>query len=196
MILKLRGYVMAFFGLFKKKEEKPIEEVLDVPPLPPMGAEFEKELPSIEEELPGPPTLGEIELGKTEPLPLPPEEAMEGELPELPKLETYEAEFKPEEPIPYTKPGLEEFEEKATQEETRKLKTIPEAPVFVRVDLFKDVLVDFAHCKSLLKTVEDSWQEIEDIGLSQERSYADWQHALGDMQRKLLFIDRTLFKTR
>ncbi|MBW2971427.1 hypothetical protein KY359_00175 [Candidatus Woesearchaeota archaeon] len=69
-------------------------------------------------------------------------------------------------------------------------------PLFIRTDRFKAILDDIEQIKSTFKTEDDTFFRITDVKNSQDQKYEDFRQSLEDIQRKLLFIDRSLFEAR
>lgn len=179
---------MAFFGIFRKKAKQ--EEELDVPPLPPpigFKAGEMPELPSLEEELPMPPSLEEVEA-----------EAKKDEFPELPEEMPRETEEMPmlEEPkieaYQEPKPAQIEMPRALPKREIREGKR----PFFARMESFRNALESINDSKAALKHLEESAKGLGELDLSVERGYERWQSMLNDANRKLMFVEKNLFKGR
>jgi len=200
-------------GLFfkKKKEEKEAKE--ELPPLPPLKPEK-----GVKPGLAPSPLKSEIEhIKPMETIPKPPEapkakeaikplpafpETKEIKPPRLPELEMEEGPKKlPEFPeIKELPPEERLFEEESIYEvgrEVEELKVhVPLEPVFVEVEHFKDVLDDLNSARISLKEGVDIMNKIEEIRLEKDKKFEEWKSQLEDMQRKLIFIDRTLFEIK
>ncbi|MDP7263184.1 MAG: hypothetical protein QGI38_01515 [Candidatus Woesearchaeota archaeon] len=211
---------MRYLGFLKflkrdKKDKLSSEfENLDMPPAPPdMGDDFGKlpELPELPE-LDGPPDV----LAKPEDVPekMPmEEEKMPAEMPNLPELPKMSDDIeapkptsseqmpKPEVKVPEIlkmKPEITPYErlEKAAVREEREVLTHKEAkgPVFIRVERFRNVLNGISTIKSNLKAADRSLLNLNEIDESREKEFEKWKNAIADMQKKFIFIDKTLFK--
>ncbi|MEM3127158.1 MAG: hypothetical protein QW331_03775 [Candidatus Woesearchaeota archaeon] len=185
---------MALFGLFKKKKE----ETLEIPPPPPIG-----ELPSIEEleEFEKPievkasekkPKNVEVSLIKEE-LPEIPELP---ELPELPETEELELEV-PEFPQESREKEVETYEERTYEIEKRKLHRVDVSkPLYIGVMDYKAIVDDLAQIRVSLKEADDVLFRLEEFKEEEEKEYKRWQSSLIDIQRKLIYADKSLFAKR
>ena len=185
---------------FKKKEDVKKEEKL--PELPSLKPE-----PNSKAGLTPSPLKSEVEhIRPIERLNIPKFE--ERPLPQFPKMvqeePTYEAEKTkklPEFPDVKNIPAEEKFfEEESVYEvgqEVEELKErAPVRPVFVEVERFKDVLDDLNSAKILLKDGAEIMSKLEEIRLEKDKNFDKWKTQLEDIQRKLIFIDRTLFEIK
>lgn len=183
------------------------EELGPLPELPPLTEEPSKE---FEEwlELPPPPQFGkkkkgffsflkpkkkveELELPKLEEtLEMPPLPSVEEEFPEIPPLLEEEKISLPEEkPIiapteplkPVTKEGIKEVEK-------------PVKKKFITIDDFRQIQADISNAKSILKDVGDLFDRLEEVKSSGDKEYFGLYHNLKDIQAKIMFVDRVLFK--
>jgi len=183
---KIKG--KGLFGMFKKKkvEEEmpplPHEEMPELPPLPDVHGE---PLPKEAEELPELPPL--------------PEEKEE-ELPELPELPEIEEAPKVERklPIPPTiGPFKAEPEEKHEVVEPVK-EVVKETPVvkrkFVTIDEFRNVQSNINDARGVLKGIDAFLSEISEDKSAIDREFSEWNNCLKDIQKKILFVDKTLFE--
>lgn len=66
--------------------------------------------------------------------------------------------------------------------------------VYVRVDDFKVALGGINILRNDLKKSEEALTKLENIKNSKDRSFDRMKSSLGDLQHKLIFIDKTLFK--
>ncbi len=188
-----------FFRKPKKVAEKlplpSIEE--ELPPLPPLPEE-EKELPplpEIEEEIPPMP-------------PLPKEE----EFPEIPPVPETEEEIPAMPPLPEKVPTLPELEreihftplkptpppERPVREPLRPKEPLPEEGIsirkkFITIDDFKQIQNNITNTKSTLKDIHFYLSELEEHK-KMDRKYLELNNSLQDIQKKLVFVDKTLFK--
>jgi len=67
-------------------------------------------------------------------------------------------------------------------------------PIFVRVERFKGIIGSTSLIKNSLKTAEQTSAKLAEIDESRERAFEKWQGIMLDLQKKFLFIDKTLFK--
>lgn len=166
---------MGFLRFLKKEKPKLIEGELDVPPVPPSVEKGEDlGLTSIGEEIPPPPLLEEEKLP---PFPSPVEEERE--------------EAKPiEELIPKEVPVAEEEIRPPEKEEV--IEEIK--PIFVRAEKFKDILKEISNIKADLKKSENVIVSIDDLKDNKEGEFVKWHNTLDDIEKKLMLVDKILFK--
>jgi hypothetical protein len=69
-------------------------------------------------------------------------------------------------------------------------------PLFVRSDGFKAIADDIEQIRAKFKEEDDIFFRVTEVKNAQDQKYEAFRLALEDMQRKLLFIDRTLFENR
>ena len=72
--------------------------------------------------------------------------------------------------------------------------TISDAPVYLKINAFKEVLAQLQQIRSSLDESESKVVKLEENDKSQEREYRDWHDAAKNMHEKFMFIDETLFK--
>jgi len=185
-------------------EPKPpaVPETPEKPELPAMPAAPVEDKPPIPEapkpEFPPMPAApGELVPDKIPPL--------EG-LPEAPAFEPEE--FKPaplvEEPVlpeqpmyePADMPKAADFSpaEFVPAEKHEPVRRDIRGPMFIRTDRFKAIIEDIEHVKSRFTDEDDIFSRIGDVKSSQDKIYENYRQTLEDIQRKLLFIDRSLFE--
>jgi hypothetical protein len=215
-VKKKRGF---FFRKPKKAVEIPSieEELPPLPPLPkgeeeippmPSSPREEKKLPPLpEKEIPPMPSLPEIE----EELPaIPPLPKEEKEFPEIPPIPETKEKVPELPPLPEKVPTLPELErgihftppkppppERPVQEPLK-----PEEPLheevkprkrFIVLDDFKQIQSNITNTKSTLKDIYSYLSELEEVkGI--DKKYSELNNNLQDIQKKLVFVDKTLFK--
>lgn len=115
------------------------------------------------------------------------------ELPELPS-DLSEQELPP---IKRHIPEVESYENKAIREEEREVheREHPELqkPLFVDMDLFKAMMDEIVMGRKQLKEMDDSLTRMEDFRMDKDKEFDGWRKAIEDVQRKLIYADRTLF---
>jgi hypothetical protein len=129
--------------------------------------------------------------------------------PELPEMSEYNAEYNtedapkklPEFPDIKSVPAEERLFEEESEYEVRKevegLKGhVSVKPVFVEVERFKDMLDDLNQTKISLKEAVDIMAKLDEIRLDKDKLFEEWKSQLEDIQRKLIFVDRTLFEIK
>jgi hypothetical protein len=193
-----------------KPEEKELEAPkIEMPELPETeepkkieAAEMEpeptekKEAEETEVAKPEFPTTPQLPSEEVVPEKVPP---LEG-LPEAPVFKaekTKEVLEEPEEIVEAPEP-IEEEELPATYvapEEPAPRKVL-RGPLFIRADKLRAVLDDIGQIKSKFKAEDDIFFRITDVKNAQDQKFEDFRQSLEDVQRKLLFVDRSLFEKR
>lgn len=203
---------MGFFDKLKKKEEVPSPPSIKPTKLP----ESPDELPSFkgepEFEIPRPPSKPEEKPAmplpemKEESIPFPKEKPSPMETPQpetQPEIPKPIPEVKPEAPPkPDIKPSFsdaltakyfaqqkEEIEEAKEHEEVDVAK-----PIFVQVSQYKELLAEITESVNALKNSEDILQKLNELKTNGDKQLEKWRLSFEDIQRKLIFIDKTLFE--
>jgi len=206
---------VGFLKFLKKKEkEVSLDESLDIPPPPPaikptlpkVGMEedkLSKDLPSFE--------FKEENLTTESKLPeLPKEEMHDLDIPSLPSLEEGH-EFTPKPPMKehvadFPLPEKEPMEHEAMPEEEpeheytesvaerRSLGRIPKGPHHIRLDKFKETLKNINKIRSDLKKSDDILRNLIKSTGEEGSGFEKWKNSMGDIQKKLIFVDKKLFK--
>ena len=171
---------MGFLRFLKKEKPRLTGSELDVPPIPPPTEEGEDlGLTSIGEDIPPPP----LDEDMLPPFPGPVEEERKPFEDFIPKEEsvlvTEEAPITGE----AVKPPVVFSDEK-----------IVIKPIFVRAEKFKGVLGEIGGIKTDLKKSENAVASINSLEGSKEKELVKWQNVLNDVEKKLMLIDKTLFK--
>ncbi|MAE43084.1 hypothetical protein CMO93_04885 [Candidatus Woesearchaeota archaeon] len=212
---------MGFLKFLKrdKKQESNLDlDKLDVPPSPPnvKGKEFTElpELPELDEPLSRPtkkpvsefdaPTIPLLEPQK--PIKEPSQTQIPKPLFGAPKLEPQMSPI--ERGIPKPSPKLEiepeirphrkyeeRFERAAVKEEKEVLmhKEV-KGPIYIRVDRFRQILAGISTIKGDLKKGDSALLTINEIDVNSDKEFEKWKNVMADMQKKLIFIDKSLFK--
>jgi len=180
-------------------------DILDKPKIPPQMQQPDEplELPPLEE----PPTeepekpISEFKLPQLEPLePQEPLELKEA-MPNKPLFGTKK--FEPEIPKPVPDIDIEparkhyqKIEKAAIREEKDVLahKTEIKGPIYVKVDRFRKILTGISVTKSDLKMIDESVVKLNKVDEERDKEFEKWKSAMQDMQKKFIFIDKTIFK--
>ncbi|MCH8956504.1 hypothetical protein IIA28_14475, partial [candidate division KSB1 bacterium] len=100
--------------------------------------------------------------------------------------------------IPKQKPEMrpyERLERTAIRDERVVLKHKKvEETIYLRVDRFRDILTSTNTIKSNLKIASDSIVKLNEIDVNRDKVFEKWRNVLVDLQKKLIFVDKTLFK--
>ncbi|MBI2541987.1 hypothetical protein HYV80_04725 [Candidatus Woesearchaeota archaeon] len=210
------------FLKFLKREKKADLDELDLPPAPPSlgNAEGSMDLPEFpefpEEKISAPKDMPNFDMNE-EPLP----EIPELENPDIRAVEAPAAATVQDisatmtspnipEPMAVAEPEEENIaapeEPKFTQMGRSKMgrrlfsheKPLRERPtgktIYVKVDKFKATLGSINVVRSDLKKTEEALAKLESIKNSKDRAFDRVKSSLDDLQKKLIFIDKTLFE--
>lgn len=211
---------MALLSLFKRRKElkpAPAQQIsLPPPPLPRHIDDLTVPAPSIADEK-QPEKMQET----AQPMLLFPEMPKEEEKKEVlisPTTETIgavqnvakeesakQAETKPEiEEIPETLPDIEEVPSMKPEFELPEMPEIqitqrPETikttrPVFVNVEDYKVMLEELSSAKAKLVEFVNAPARLTEIKTLKDNSYERWRNLLEDVERKLLYLDKTIFE--
>lgn len=215
---------MGFLKFLKREKRKDELEEFDLPPAPPPLEGFDEDMPelpsfpdfgeeriSVPEELPRFELPEEAkELGEEEPLPeflaFPEERPM----PPAPKVSA-----PPEipEPVTQAQPMLvpeegvaqeaklaaqdlyPKIERRLFTQEKRILRERPSGKaIYIRVDRFKATLGSINMVRSDLRKSEEALTRLENIKNAKDKSFDKIKYSLDDLQKKLIFVDKTLFR--
>lgn len=189
---------------FEGKDLGKVEEFPELPELPelPENKDItsemeEKPFPDLEPlpEEPSPVKVPSVEIPTPQPVrplfPRKPEPLFGKEKFEEEKPSTEVELTKPESKItPY-----ERFERSAVREERDVLEhKQAEGPVYIRVDKFKNILAGIRTIRNNLKIANQSIGKLNGIDANSEKVFEKWRNAMMDLQKKLIFIDKMLFK--
>ncbi|MFP4424204.1 MAG: hypothetical protein ACLFP2_03140 [Candidatus Woesearchaeota archaeon] len=72
--------------------------------------------------------------------------------------------------------------------------TQKDAPVFVRIDEYKDVLDVIELVKTKIKESKTTLARINELKNTEDAEIETWTNELDEVERKIEFIDRTLFE--
>ncbi len=158
---------MGLLGIFSKKKQPSST----VPPLPDIGEDL-PELPPIEDtELP--PLEEEPE---EMPVPEPPRKAMPGY---------------PMKEMQIPKPAMEK-EEPHPAEMTHHF--TQGGSIFLNVDDYKHIMDSAEGVKAKISDAEDILRKLHQLKEQKNEELRKWQMTVADMQRKLAYVDKTLFE--
>ena len=106
---------------------------------------------------------------------------------------------KSEEPMPSPSyPGMTPYQrlENAAVREERNILRHKEAkaPVFIRVERFRNVLNSSKDIRNDLKISDQSIARLMEIDSNKDRVFERWHNTMTDLQKKIIFIDKALFK--
>lgn len=212
---------MGFLKFLKREKKSDLDE-LDLPPAPPSLEGFEEnemqDFPEFPEEKISAPKEQKFGFGREE---MPLENEML-EMPELPEMEERPVAMQPKAPVPSMPPisapahqAPQPAKEEIVPEEPRftplgaypkmerrlfsqEKKILRERPsgktIYVKVEKFKAALGSISLVRSDLRKSEDALGKLESIKSSKDKSFDKVMASLDDLQKKLIFIDKTLFK--
>lgn len=191
---------------------------LDIP-MPPKNSELEE---NIEEFQPSPRDIQdnfskEVDLPEIPSMPGPiaqsenvPEQIIR-DIPEIPPIEQEAEDIMPppppegkeahanvEMPLPPNKMDAKKVEEIFSDDSS---KEFPEKPkremggsIFVNVDEYKEILNGTSNIMNNLKEAEEVVSRLNELKLEKDKEFEKWRGKLEDVERKLIFIDKTIFE--
>ena len=214
---------MSFLKFLKREKKESLDE-LDLPPAPPPlgGAEpgfdasdFEErlpEFPEFDEKISAQQEMQEFEFPE-EKMNMPGKEAMPGlDFPEMEETEEYAPPVRA--PSNQLAPSIPRMQEpQVSEEETRQSSYYPKMSgrlfaherrilrqrpnvktIYIRIDNFKATLGSINIVRSDLRKSEEALNKLETIKGAKDRSFDKVKTSIDDLQKKLIFIDKTLFK--
>ncbi|MCK4670383.1 MAG: hypothetical protein KAT43_04200 [Nanoarchaeota archaeon] len=209
--MKKGGELVAFLKFLEKDKKKKKEELAppSLPQLPPLKEEervlhMKKPLPplppfeakaGLPEKVEKP--LFEISSPKGAP-PAPPagplfpeiKEEAPADLPAFPKIGKKKI-------IPLK--VIEEVEEeefRAEKKELHELKKRLPKPTFIEINDFKEVLEFIGQIRNELKDGDAVLFKLNEIKNMQDKKYESWKSVMRDLQRKFIYVEKTLFETK
>jgi hypothetical protein len=67
-------------------------------------------------------------------------------------------------------------------------------PIFIRVERFRNIISNHSSIKNGIKQSEESVTRLNQIDENRDKVFAKWQGIMTDLQKKFIFIDKTIFK--
>ena len=64
----------------------------------------------------------------------------------------------------------------------------------MRVDKFRNVLRNISEIRGSLKVSNEVLSKLNEIDANAEKDFEKWKNVMTDLQKKLVFVDKTLFK--
>ena len=202
---------MGFLKFLKKgKKEKMLDESLDIPPPPPSIKESlpesgfeerllkEKEFPPFEFKEGKPMPVGEEKLQEwpkekehvLEVPGFPPLEEKPRFVPKPPMKEPTEIHLPKKELIPKEEAVGEKIEAVVREER----KPLSKGPIYIRLDKFKETLKSVNIIRGDLKKSDEVLHNLIKSKEEKDRDFEKWHNIMDDIQKKLIFIEKTLFK--
>ena len=161
------------------EEELPSEDFPEEKPFPNLKIPREEEFPKVGMPKPSftPRPLFPAR-GRLFPRPIEPIET--GIVPK-PKIEA---------PSPY-----QNIEKEASREEMGLLKhKKAKGPIYVRIERFRNILANTNTIKNNLRIASQSIERLNEIDENRERVFVKWHGTMMDMQKKFIFVDKSVFK--
>ncbi len=69
----------------------------------------------------------------------------------------------------------------------------PKGPIYLEMNSYKEILTDLHRLKIDTKNSEDHLFRADDYNKDSEKEFEKWKNSLEDIQRKLVFVEKTLF---
>lgn len=179
---------MGFFK-FMNKDKK---HKLDLPPAPPAQdmPSLEKEFPSLPDIPSGPPenkkaTSNDNNMRMQAP------DFGNAELPPLPQQENMQSKASVSEP-PVSDYGNQE----PMQEPEPPQRSEPQSgePIYMEVEHYRGILEKVNSIKDSVKEADTALQRLNDLKNERDRELGRWHARMGDLQKKLSYVDSSLFE--
>ena len=169
----------------KEEFENPVEkEKFEIPrPMP--------DFP-IENKLPEPPKFGSLRSIRDVPKESEPFAAPKFDFkPRQQEMPDYE---EPIEPRP-----VRDYAQKAEKEAVREERDLishkdATGKTYIRMDRFRSILMDINEIKGDIKNAASSIEKMQGIDRNKEAEFEKWKANMNDLQKKIIFVDKTLFK--
>lgn len=95
-----------------------------------------------------------------------------------------------EAPSPY-----QDIEKEASKEEIGILRhKKAKGPIYVRIERFRNILANANTIKNNLRIASQSIERLSEIDENRERVFVKWHDTMMDMQKKFIFVDKSVFK--
>lgn len=95
-----------------------------------------------------------------------------------------------EAPSPY-----QDIEKEASKEEIGILRhKKAKGPIYVRIERFRNILANSNTIKNNLRIASQSIERLNEIDENRERVFVKWHDTMMDMQKKFIFVDKSIFK--
>ncbi len=180
-----------FLKKSKKTKEMNLSELPDLPKLPDLPSTFNKQpraMPSLDiPEIKVKPRKEE-RFDFTQPIEIQPEKTRTEKLKTMVK--------KPLDVLAKAR----RYEEQAVKEEEEELEEIHEhsnaRPIYVEGTIFKQMLTDISIMNNQLKESYDALEKVKAIEKRKDTKFNNFKSSLLNVQRKLIFVDKLLFKSR
>lgn len=202
---------MGFLKFLNRSKKQDLSS-LDLPPEPPKLEGFDDNMP----DLPDFPEITSNEPDKEFKFDFP--EDKEEEMPKFPEMG--DRKFTPSNPVPafmpaqpVAKPQIEHDSEQEAEHQAPEIaetgyerprrifhheRRVLESPmrkeVYVRVDKFKMALDGISMIRNSLRKSDEALMKLENIKNAKDRSFDKAKSSIEDLQKNLIFIDKTLFK--
>jgi len=201
---------MGFFDSFKGKKEAPASSGTSAPdsgmPMPPLPSHPVKNVPTTNSPRPGPqPTPAPAQTQK----PIQPQKPQIPDiLPTMPSLYTQTFQPQYEENIPFfseakAEPSHDDFnfddlpvvDTESNQELFKGFKTKkPKQPLYIRTDFYSQILTNLDTMVSYVTESKETINSLETLKRNADIEHKKYKRTVEDLQRKLIYIDRVLFK--
>jgi len=88
-----------------------------------------------------------------------------------------------------------DIEKEASKEEIGILRhKKSKGPIYVRIEKFRDILANANIVKNNLRIASQSIERLNEIDENRERVFVKWHDTMMDMQKKFIFVDKSVFK--
>jgi hypothetical protein len=180
---------MGFLNFFQKKKEdsssipEPPMNDLDIPPTPP-----------------------KIEVGNDEGIAIPPTPETTNDLPDFPEISSspsdsnmsfFDVEEEKAQPANVEAKVQEKIAIEPPKEEIPKLEPREynhNKPLYIKADNFQRILGRILTSKEALKICEEKLYAVSEVKAKEDVKMKLWKNKLEDIQRKIIYVDKTLFE--
>ena len=94
-------------------------------------------------------------------------------------------------------PSVKQMEERAVEETKEEVEERDELkltkPIFLSLESFRDIMDEVSLTTNILKENEDILTRINEFKEVQDKQFNKWESQLKDMQKKMIYVEKTLF---
>jgi len=69
-------------------------------------------------------------------------------------------------------------------------------PIFVMAENFMEMVREISSANSVLRKSNDELKRLDELKTDKDKEFEKWKRSLEDIQRKLIFVDKTLFEAK
>ena len=202
---------MGFLRFLKRDKKEEHSADLDMPPEPPRMEGFDDlnfDMPDFGQKVPQGGDLPDFDFPKES---MPVQSSKFIEPPSLPEFEepvNAKPSLFPMHELPPTPPELPEDEDdeksaqpaalpsisRAIPEPSKSIGMPDDGNLYVRADKYRDAISNLSQIRNSLRKSEEDIVKMDGLKNSKDKAFDRFKSSLDDLQRKLIFVDKTLFK--